>query len=96
MKNILKSAVIAIFSSLWIVGILGAFNRWLIVARHERMPDSQIAAQAAHLLDDARRDLIIGGIWLGLVILFWTYRLSRFLDHQGSEPPNKPLDPTAA
>ena len=87
MKNILKSVVIAVFRTLWLFGIGGAFNRWLIVAREQSKPDSQLAAQAARLLDDARTDLIIGVIWLGLVILFWAYRLSRFLDRHADGPP---------
>lgn len=86
--RVLKSAAIAVFSSLWLVGILGAANRWLMVARIERTPDAQLADQAARLLEDARRDLIIGGIWLGVVILYWTYRLGRFLDRQAGAAPN--------
>jgi hypothetical protein len=80
MKSVLKSAAIALFSSLWLVGMLGAANRCLLVGIYERTPDAQLASQAARLLEDARRDLVIGGIWLGLVILFWAYRLGRFLD----------------
>jgi hypothetical protein len=96
MMSVLKSAAIAVFSSLWLVGILGAANRWLMVARIERTPDAQLAAQAARFLEDARRDLIIGGIWLGLVILYWAFRLSRFLDRQAVVAPNQALQPTAA
>jgi hypothetical protein len=94
MKAFLKSTGIAVFSSFWVVGILGAANRCLLVGIYERTPGSQAAVRAVHLLEDARRDLVIGGVWLGLVMLYWTYRLSHHLDRWRGEPYNPPPERT--
>jgi hypothetical protein len=73
MQNFLKSAAIAVASAAWVVGLMGVVNRWLLISMWEREPNHPMIPQSVRYLENARTDLVISGIWLMVVIVFWVF-----------------------
>ena len=72
MKSFLKSAAIAVLSAIWVVCVMGVVNRCLLVGIFEREPNNQMIPHAVRYLENARMDLVISGVWLMVVIVFWS------------------------
>jgi hypothetical protein len=86
MNEHIKSIIIGLFSSLWLLAFHSAGLKCLLVVRHRFEPTQMTQEHFVGWLEAARRDVNIGIICLLAVVFFWAFRLSRAGNQNRPEP----------